>query len=292
MNMNMNMNPNMGMNMGRGMNMGMQMNPNVNMNPMIRPGMNPQMNVGMNMPPQNQFQGQFNTTFICGKIGNKEIAKEDLPTFKSNLKETEWTQNPIYKNAKNADVQLTFNPKEKRNNNMPNFQRANIDSYLLEIGPYLSEFNNYANDCVSKNAKMADEVEQKKNEFIKTCFPSDADIDVFSMFEKIKKNRCFILSKDQVLYKKLEHYLPFLVDEKTNNNNNSNPILLNQVPQNINQNPPPSFGYQQQQNSQAPPQPQYNNMNYGYNNPPNSIYGNNPPPNNVYGNMSNRGYYQ
>ena len=23
---------------------------------------------------------------ICGKIGNKEIAKEDLPTFKSNLK--------------------------------------------------------------------------------------------------------------------------------------------------------------------------------------------------------------
>ena len=84
-------------------------------------------------------------------------------TFKSNLKETEWTQNPIYKNAKNADVQLTFNPKEKRNNNMPNFQRANIDSYLLEIGPYLSVFNNYANDCVSKKAKMADEVEQKKN---------------------------------------------------------------------------------------------------------------------------------
>lgn len=284
----MNMNPNMGMNMG------MQMNQNLNMNSMVHPGMNPQMNMGMNMPPQNQFQGQFNATFISGKIGNKEIAKEDLPTFKSNLKETEWTQNPIYKNAKNADVQLTFNPKENRNN-MPNFQRANIGSYLLDIGPYLSEFNNYANDCLSKNAKMADEVEQKKNEFIKSCFPSDASIDMVTMLEKIKKNRCYILSKDQQLYKKVEHYLPFLADDKPNNtNNNSNPILLNQVSQNINQinqTSPPSFGYQQQQNSQVPPQ-QYNNMNYGYNNPTNSIYGNNPPSNNIYGNISNRGYYQ
>ena len=97
MNMNMGMNPNMGMPPSMGMNLNMSANPNMGMRP------NPQMN---NMTPRNQYGMQQQPpqamAFIAGKIGTKIIASEDLATFQSNLKETEWTQNPIYKKAQNG----------------------------------------------------------------------------------------------------------------------------------------------------------------------------------------------
>lgn len=286
----MNMNPNMGMNMNMGMNpnMGMPpnmgMNPNMNMNPnMMRP--NPQMNY---MPPQNQYgmqqpQQQQAMTFICGKIGTKIIASEDLPTFQSNLKETEWTQNPIYKKAQNADVQTTFS--SNQNNRGLNYQRVNFDSYLLDVVPALSEFDNYATDCLARNASMVEEGEKKRIEFMKTCFPQEnTDMNMIDLLSKIKSNRSFVLSKDPVLYKKVDQLLPFLVND---NVNTQMPVQQQapavQPPQN-NMN----YGYQQQTNP-----PQMNNYSYGqqqYGQPPQSnIYGN--APQSIYGNMSNRGFY-
>ena len=279
MNMNMGMNPNMGMPPSMGMNLNMSANPNMGMRP------NPQMNY---MPPQNQYGMQQQPpqamAFIAGKIGTKIIASEDLATFQSNLKETEWTQNPIYKKAQNADVQTTF--VSNQNNRGLNYQRVNFDSYLLDVVPALSEFDNYANDCLQRNASMVEEGERKRIEFMKTCFPQEnTDMNMIDLFGKIKTNRSFVLSKDPVLYKKVDQLLPFLVNDNVNKQVpvQQQPPVVQQPQNNMN------YGYQQQTN----PQSVMNSYSYGqqqYGQPQKSnIYGN--APQSIYGNMSNRGYY-
>ena len=178
----------------------------------------------MNLNPQNNFmnnqnfmnQGMGNqmsvnpNTFIFAKIGQVEIANENLMTFKNNIKSTEWTQNSTYKNAKNIQITTSCGNSRNDNNQRLNFQN-NFNNYLLSFPPYLTDFANYENEIKQRFSKLDLDDKNNNKEFIsKNLSNTSTDIDFQSLLSKISENRSYILSKDQVLYKKVEKILPLL----------------------------------------------------------------------------------
>ena len=213
-------------------------------------------------PPQNYqgFQQQMkpptlqNAFFVFGRIGNKTIAQEDRQSFMNNLKDTNWTQNTLYKNSKNAQVKTTFVPKQANNytSNEQTFAYASFNRYCIELEPALNNFNLYLNDIQQAQNTMQETMQSKKNMFMSNI-QGEPDMDMSLILHKIKQNRSYILSKDEQLYKSVANILPFIVtDTSTNQQQQQQP--------------------QQQQFQQPQQQPQQMSMIPNNNN--NMYYGN------------------
>src|SRR4051812_43845680 len=96
------------------------------------------MNMNMN---QN-----FSNMNISGKIGNKEIANENVGHFIQSVKEFEWTGNQIYKPAKVCDIRPTFvkSSSESRDHYQP--KQINFDLFLVDENKHLANFEQYKSD--------------------------------------------------------------------------------------------------------------------------------------------------
>ena len=174
----------------------------------------------MNLNPQNNFmnnqnfmnQGMGNqmsvnpNTFIFAKIGQVEIANENLMTFKNNIKSTEWTQNSTYKNAKNIQITTTCGNSRNDNNQRLNIQN-NFNNYLLSFPSYLTDFANYENEIKQRFSKLDTEDQNKNREFIsQNLSNTSTEIDFQTLLSKISENRSYILSKKQKKKKKYSNY--------------------------------------------------------------------------------------
>ena len=165
----------------------------------------------MKPPTQTAF-------FVVGRIGNKIIAQEDRQSFMNNLKDTNWTQNTVYKNSKNAQVKTTFVPKQANNytSNEQTFAYASFNKYCIELEPALNNFNSYLNDIQQAQTTMQEAIQSKKNMFISNI-QGETDMDINLILHKIKQNRSYILSKDEQLYKSVANILPFIVTDTSTN---------------------------------------------------------------------------
>ena len=238
----------------------------------------------MNLNPQNNFmnnqnfmnQGMGNqmsvnpNTFIFAKIGQVEIANENLMTFKNNIKSTEWTQNSTYKNAKNIQITTTCGNSRNDNNQRLNIQN-NFNNYLLSFPSYLTDFANYENEINQRFSKLDTEDQNKNREFIsQNLSNTSTEIDFQTLLSKISENRSYILSKKQDLYKKVEKILPLLNQSNQNKQFQNQPQMNQPMQPQMNQPMQPQPFYLQQ--PQQPPNIYGNNNMYGQ---PNSIYNNN-----------------
>ena len=113
-----------------------------------------------------------NSLFIAGKIGTKDIAREDLNTFLSSIKDFEWTDNNIYKPAKVIEVNPMFAMQSSYDNKASNYQSKNInfDVFYVEENPHLQNFQEYRLDIENRRTQMQDKIIQKKKEFIDNDF--------------------------------------------------------------------------------------------------------------------------
>ena len=253
----------------------------------------------MNLNPQNNFmnnqnfmnQGMGNqmsvnpNTFIFAKIGQVEIANENLMTFKNNIKSTEWTQNSTYKNAKNIQITTSCGNSRNDNNQRLNFQN-NFNNYLLSFPPYLTDFANYENEIKQRFSKLDLDDKNNNKEFIsKNLSNTSTDIDFQSLLSKISENRSYILSKDQVLYKKVEKILPLLNQSNQKEQFQNQPQMNQPMQPQMNQPMQPQINPPMQPQINQPMQPQPYYMQQAQQ-PPN-IYGNNSvyrQPNSLYNN--------
>lgn len=198
----------------------------------------------MKPPTQTAF-------FVVGRIGNKIIAQEDRQSFMNNLKDTNWTQNTVYKNSKNAQVKTTFVPKQANNytSNEQTFAYASFNKYCIELEPALNNFNSYLNDIQQAQTTMQEAIQSKKNMFISNI-QGETDMDINLILHKIKQNRSYILSKDEQLYKSVANILPFIVTDTSTN-------------QQQQQQQPQQQQLQQPQQMSMIPNNNNNNMYYG-----------------------------
>ena len=226
----------------------------------------------MNLNPQNNFmnnqnfmnQGMGNqmsvnpNTFVFAKIGHVEIVNEDLMTFKNNIKSTEWTQNSTYKNAKNIQITTSCGNSRNDNNQRLNIQN-NFNNYLLSFPPHLTDFTNYENDINERFSKLDTEDQNKNREFItKHLSNTSTEIDFQSLLSKISENRSYILSKDQVLYKKVEKILPLLNQSNQKTQFQNQPQMNQPMQPQMNQPMQPQMNQPMQPQINPPMQPQIN----------------------------------
>ena len=139
------------------------------------------------------------------------------------------------------------------------------------LHPYLTDFANYENEIKQRFSKLDLDDKNNNKEFIsKNLSNTSTDIDFQSLLSKISENRSYILSKDQVLYKKVEKILPLLNQSNQNNQFQNQPQMNQPMQPQMNQPMQPQPFYLQQ--PQQPPNIYGNNNMYGQ---PNSIYNNN-----------------
>ena len=155
-----------------------------------------------NVNPQNP---QNNPLFITGKIGNKDIAKEDLNTFLASIKDFEWTDNNIYKPAKVVEVRPTFLHNESSPSSNYQGKNINFDVFYVDQNPHLQNFQQYKTDIENRRVQIQDKILQKNKEFIDNFFPGEnlnENSDKKDLLEAIKKkqsqNYCQFAPKYQI----------------------------------------------------------------------------------------------
>lgn len=162
----------------------------------------------------------MNSMMICGKIGNKEIAKDDISHFVSSVKDFEWTANNIYKPAKVVEVKPTFsNPKQSENPYQPH--QAKIDSFLVEETNHLADFQQYKSQCEDRKYQQIGNIAQQRNDFIKNYFPLDnlsEDSEKTEIIAHIKMNKSKIVMNSN-LNSKLGNYIGYLNSQQNLNSN-------------------------------------------------------------------------
>ena len=167
----------------------------------------------MNSNNQNNIK-----LIIAGKIGNKEIAREDLNTFMSSIKDFEWTDNNIYKSAKFLEIKPTFVITQS-DNNSNSFQSnlASIDQFYLEENNTLRDFQQYKSDCESRKVQLQDRILQKKKDFIAAYFAYDEKLNEASekrdLVDAIKLNKVKII-ENSILKEKLEKYIGYMKSQE------------------------------------------------------------------------------
>lgn len=187
---------------------------------------------------------------ITGKIGKREIVREEINSFIDSLKEYEWTDNNIYKTAKTADIRPTFNPKAYTNGNLYQKKNVNFDQFIVETNSRLSEFERYKYECENRRTKLQDEIAMKRKEFIEANFPRESvDIDKKDLLELIKTNKMRILLNDPNLKPRIDKVISSSHEVNLNTNSNFN------APNNLMNNYGNNFNYN----------PGYNNVNAGNN---------------------------
>jgi len=174
------------------------------------------MNIGANASNQTNN----NPLLICGKIGNKEIVREDLNTFLSSIKDFEWTDNNIYKPAKVVDVKplinLSKNNSYDRMNGYYQSKNVNFDVFYVEENSRLNDFQQYKLDIESRRTQMQDKILQKKKEFLNNFLPGEninESSEKKEIMETILNNRTKIIMNSD-LNLKLAKFIGHLNSQK------------------------------------------------------------------------------
>ena len=149
----------------------------------------------MNFPP-----------FMIAKFGKKKVISQDLQTFLNSIKHAEWTNNPSYLAAKDIEVKPSFNTNNLDNNgsNIPKYSNTVDKLYLhlnkINIGDYI----NYAKEINERQNKIDYYVKKEKEIFIRNNFGfNDGKLDMKIILERIRNNYMSFISKDQILYNKI-----------------------------------------------------------------------------------------
>ena len=155
---------------------------------------------------------------IAGRFGNKDIAREDLNTFMSSIKDFEWTDNNIYKPAKMVEIKPTFVVSQTDNSSSFQSNLANIDQLYLEENNHIKDFQQYKTDCDSRRVQLQDKILQKKKDFIDTYFQYNEKINESSdkkdLVDAIKLNKIKII-ENSALKEKLEKYIGYLKSQES-----------------------------------------------------------------------------
>lgn len=119
------------------------------------------------------MQGSY---FIMGKIGNKEIVKEDIKTFIKSTKELDWTTNPIYRGATNAKVTPTFSLNKNQDNTITKFSENVFSNYLVNENGLLDNYYNFCSQYENQNLRVFDKIEANKQKLCQSGGIRDSSI--------------------------------------------------------------------------------------------------------------------
>lgn len=177
------------------------------------------MNVNVNSNMNNPY-------VISGKFGTKDIAREDLSTFMSSIKDFEWTDNNIYKPAKIVEVKPTFLNNRTSSSQSAYYQPKNInfDVFYVEENSHLQDFQEYKADIENRRVQAQDKIMIKKKEFIENFFPGEKvneTSDKKEILEYIKNNKSKIVMNSN-LNSKLGKYIGYLNSQQNMQNANMN----------------------------------------------------------------------
>lgn len=162
------------------------------------------------------INSQINALFITGKIGNKEIAKEDLNTFLSSIKDFEWTDNNIYKSAKVCEVKPTFVQVQNSSTSIYQTKNVNFDVFYVDPNPHLENFQQYKSDIENRRTQIQDKIIHKNKEFIDNYLQGEnlsENPDKKELIEAIKKNKLKIIQNSN-LNSKLGRYIGYLTQQQ------------------------------------------------------------------------------
>lgn len=170
---------------------------------------NPNVYQPNNYPPSNT-QVPLSSSLISGKIGRILIAQENQENFLKSLKSTEWTQNPIYLQAKGIQVSPTFVSNQQGRERDRKIPRPCFDQYSLDVS-IMNDFNNYKKEIEERKQKINEEVQKEKEDFVKYNFPNEnKELSLQEIYYKIGSNKGGILIRDNNVYTQVEKYIPFL----------------------------------------------------------------------------------
>ena len=183
-------------------------NPNLLNNNSINNNYNKNKNTFQKQQSNNYNNNQVNNypPFMIAKFGKKKVLSQDLNTFLNSIKHAEWTNNPSYLMAKDIEVKPTFNTNNSNysENNIPKYSNT-VDKLYLHLNKInIDDYVNYAKEINERQNKIDFYVKKEKEIFIKNNFGfNDGKLDMNTILEKIRNNYMSFISKDQILYNKL-----------------------------------------------------------------------------------------
>ena len=183
-------------------------NPNLLNNNSINNNYNKNKNTFQKQQSNNYNNNQVNNypPFMIAKFGKKKVLSQDLNTFLNSIKHAEWTNNPSYLMAKDIEVKPTFNTNNSNysENNIPKYSKT-VDKLYLHLNKInIDDYVNYAKEINERQNKIDFYVKKEKEIFIKNNFGfNDGKLDMNIILEKIRNNYMSFISKDQILYNKL-----------------------------------------------------------------------------------------
>ena len=183
-------------------------NPNLLNNNSINNNYNKNKNTFQKQQSNNYNNNQVNNypPFMIAKFGKKKVLSQDLNTFLNSIKHAEWTNNPSYLMAKDIEVKPTFNTNNSNysENNIPKYSNT-VDKLYLHLNKInIDDYVNYAKEINERQNKIDFYVKKEKEIFIKNNFGfNDGKLDMNIILEKIRNNYMSFISKDQILYNKL-----------------------------------------------------------------------------------------
>ena len=183
-------------------------NPNLLNNNSINNNYNKNKNTFQKQQSNNYNNNQVNNypPFMIAKFGKKKVLSQDLNTFLNSIKHAEWTNNPSYLMAKDIEVKPTFNTNNSNysENNIPKYSNT-VDKLYLHLNKInIDDYVNYAKEINERQNKIDFYVKKEKEIFIKNNFGfNEGKLDMNIILEKIRNNYMSFISKDQILYNKL-----------------------------------------------------------------------------------------
>ncbi len=211
-NINSNYFNNKSMNIINNINKNTSINNKINNN-IINSNINNNINNNISKNKSLQKQLSFNSgqigpqPFMVARFGKKKVISQDLNTFLNSIKQAEWTNNPSYLAAKDIGVKPTFKINNSNNNeynNIPKYS-STVDKLYLHLNKInIDDYINYANEINIRQNKIYFYVKKEKEQFIKNNFLfNEGKLDMNNILERIRNDYLSFISKDQILYNKI-----------------------------------------------------------------------------------------
>ena len=180
-------------------------NPNMfNNNNINNNNFNKNNNTMQKQKSQNIIQNN-SPPFMVAKFGRKKVISQDLNTFLNSIKHAEWTNNPSYLAAKDIEVKPAFKINNLNNNdNIPKYSNT-VDKLYLHLNKInIGDYMNYANEIKERQNKIDLYVKKEKEMFIRNNFGfNQGKLDMNTILGTIRNNYMSFISKDQILYNKI-----------------------------------------------------------------------------------------
>ena len=167
-------------------------------------------NSNKNKNIQKQISNNYNQNsslppFMVAKFGKKKVISQDLNTFLNSIKHAEWTNNPAYLPAKDIEVKPTFKTNmDDNDNNIPKYSNT-VDKLYLHLNKInIGDYMNYTNEINVRQNKIDAYVKKEKEQFIRNNFGyNEGKLDMNIILERIRNDYMSFISKDQILYNKI-----------------------------------------------------------------------------------------